>query len=49
MSDFNTANELAAELVWGCTYQGNETCFKPTKIAVARMGIIRRVVVRQPY
>jgi hypothetical protein len=32
MSDFNTANELAAELVWGRTYQGDQPCFKPTKI-----------------
>ena len=32
MSDFNTANEMAAELVWGHTYQGNKPCFKPTKI-----------------
>jgi formylmethanofuran dehydrogenase subunit E len=32
MSDFNTANDLAAELVWGRTYQGDEPCFKPTKI-----------------
>src|SRR5271165_4694053 len=36
MSDFNTANELAAELVWGRTYQGDEPCFKPTKIVFHR-------------
>jgi len=36
MSFFNTANELAAELVWGRTYQGNEPCFKPTKIVFHR-------------
>jgi len=36
MSVFNTANELAAELVWGRTYQGDEPCFKPTKIVFHR-------------
>jgi hypothetical protein len=36
MSDFNTANELAAELVWGRTYQGDQPCFKPTKIIFHR-------------
>jgi hypothetical protein len=24
MSDFNTANELAAALIWGRTYQGDK-------------------------
>jgi formylmethanofuran dehydrogenase subunit E len=36
MSDFNTANQLAAELVWGRHYQGDEPCFKPTKIVFHR-------------
>lgn len=36
MSDFNTANELAAELVWGRTYQGDQPCFKPTKVVFHR-------------
>jgi hypothetical protein len=46
MSDFNTANELAAELVWGRTYQGNEPCFKLTKIVFHRgLGSEDRVVV----
>ena len=36
MSDFNTANGLAAELVWGRTYQGDEPCFKPTTIVFHR-------------
>ena len=36
MGDFNTANELAAELVWGRTYRGDEPCFKPTKIVFHR-------------
>ena len=46
MSIFNTANELAAELVWGRTYQGNETCFKPTKIVFHHgLGTDDRIVV----
>ena len=36
MSDFNTANELSAALIWGRTYQGDEPCFKPTKIIFHR-------------
>jgi hypothetical protein len=36
MSDFNTANELAAALVWGRTYQGDEPCFKPSNILFHR-------------
>ena len=32
MSDFNTSNELASQLVCGCYYQSNEPCFKLTKI-----------------
>ena len=36
MSDFNTANDLASQLVWGCYYQSNEPCFKLTKIIFHR-------------
>lgn len=36
MSDFNTANDLASQLVWGCHYQSNEPCFKLTKIVFHR-------------
>ncbi len=32
MSDFNAANELAAALVWGRHYSGDEPCFKLTKV-----------------
>jgi len=32
MSNFNTANDLASQLVCGCYYQSNEPCFKLTKI-----------------
>jgi len=32
MSDFNTANELAAALIWGRTYQGDKPSFPLTKI-----------------
>lgn len=35
-SDFNTANDLASQLVWGRYYQSKEPCFKPTKLMVAR-------------
>jgi formylmethanofuran dehydrogenase subunit E len=36
MSDFNCANDLASQLVRGRTYQGDEPCFKPTKIVFHR-------------
>ena len=36
MSNFNTANDLASQLVWGRYYQGNEPCFKLTKIIFHR-------------
>ena len=36
MSDFNTANDLASQLVWGRYYQSNEPCFKLTKIIFHR-------------
>jgi hypothetical protein len=36
MSDFNTANDLASQLVWGCHYRSNEPCFKLTKIIFHR-------------
>jgi hypothetical protein len=46
MSLFNTANELAAELVWGRTYQGNKPCLRPTKIVFHRgFGSEDKVVV----
>jgi hypothetical protein len=46
MSVFNTANELAAELVWARTYQGNDPCLKPTKIVFHRgLGTEDKVVV----
>lgn len=32
MSDFNTANDLASQLIWGHTYQDDQPCFKLTKI-----------------
>jgi hypothetical protein len=32
MSVFNDSNDLASQLVFGRTYQGDEPCFKPTKI-----------------
>jgi hypothetical protein len=31
MSDFNMANDLASQLVWGRYYQTNEPCHKPEK------------------
>jgi hypothetical protein len=36
MSDFNTANELAAELIRGRTYQGDDPCPKLAKIVFRR-------------
>jgi hypothetical protein len=36
MSDFNTANDLASQLVWGRYYQGNEPCFPITNIVFHR-------------
>ena len=36
MSFFNTASELASQLVWGCHYQSNDLCFKLTKIIFHR-------------
>jgi Putative Flp pilus-assembly TadE/G-like len=36
MSDFNTANELASELLSACYYESNEPCFKLTKIVLHR-------------
>jgi len=32
MSNFNTANDLASQLVWGRYYQANEPCLPITKI-----------------
>jgi hypothetical protein len=32
MSNFNTANDLASQLVWERYYQSNEPCFKLAKI-----------------
>jgi hypothetical protein len=32
MSDYNTANDLASQLVWGRTYQGDQPSFPLTKI-----------------
>jgi hypothetical protein len=32
MSDFNTANDLASQLIWGRTYQGDQPCFKLAKV-----------------
>jgi hypothetical protein len=32
MSDFNTANDLASQLVWGRTYQDDQPCFKLTRV-----------------
>jgi formylmethanofuran dehydrogenase subunit E len=36
MSFFNESNDLAAQLCWGRHYQGDEPCFKPTKIVFHR-------------
>jgi hypothetical protein len=36
MSVFNDSNDLASQLVFGRTYQGDEPCFKPTKIVFHR-------------
>jgi hypothetical protein len=36
MSNFNTANDLASELVCGRYYQSDEPCFKLTKIIFHR-------------
>jgi len=36
MSNFNTANDLASQLVWGRYYQANEPCFPITKIIFHR-------------
>jgi hypothetical protein len=38
MSDFNAANDLASQLVWGRYYQGNERCF-PITIIVFHHGL----------
>jgi len=46
MSDFNTANDLASQLIWGCHYQSNEPCFKLTKIIFHRgLGSDDKVVI----
>lgn len=46
MSVFNDSNDLAAQLCWGRTYQGDEPCFKPTKIVFHRgLGSEDKVVV----
>ena len=38
MSEFNTANELAAQLVWGQHYQTDEPCPKIEQIVFYRNG-----------
>jgi hypothetical protein len=47
MSDFNDANELASQLVYGRHYEGDEPCKKPTRIVFTRGSQERTVTAQQ--